>query len=198
MNLSPNKYVSLVLGVLLGAGLGGGATYAGLEWRKRDRLRTFAASYDDFPEAWLFEPGTTFEDVFPEEKLRAALLNPDSIRIHEAREGGPLEVNGWKFLDQAVIPDGPTTERLKHALGSISSYRPATACAFHADVLLRIEKNGATHDLVFCFGCGDIDMGHDGPSMSADGRATFLKCFCDALPDAAGLHEKRARFEGRH
>ncbi|RYD54536.1 MAG: hypothetical protein EOP83_22065 [Verrucomicrobiaceae bacterium] len=197
MNLSP-KYLYLALGVLVGGALGGGATYAGLEWQKRDQLRTFAASPDEFPESWLFEPGITFEDLFPDEKLRASLLSPDSIRIHEAREGGPLTVDGWKFLDQAVIPDGPTTERLKHALGSMSSYRQATMCSFHADVLLRIEKDGVTHDLIFCFGCGDIDMGRGGPSMSADGRATFLKCFCDALPDAAALHERRARIEGGH
>lgn len=197
MNLSP-KSVYLLLGLLLGAGLGGGATYAGLEWRKRDRLQAIAASYDNFPEAWLFEPGTTFEDLFPDDELREALLNPESIRIHEAREGGPLKVNRWEFMEEAVIPDERTTDRLRHALGSMSSYRPATACLFHADVLLRIEKEGVTHDLVFCFGCGDIDMGHGGPSMTDDGRATFLKCFCDALPDAAGLQEKRARVEGRH
>jgi hypothetical protein len=195
MNLSP-KSAYLGLGLLLGAG--GGATYAGLEWRKREPVQTIAVSHDDFPEAWLFEPGTTFEDLFPEEELRAALLSPASIRIHEAREGGPLKVNRWEFMEDAVIPDEPTADRLKHALGSISSYRPATACAFHADVLLRIEKNGVTHDLVFCFGCGDIAMGHGGPSMSDDGRATFLKCFCDALPDATALHERRAGVEGRH
>lgn len=191
-----SKLSAFVAIFLAGAVIGAAGTYGSLEWRKSAKLREFEkrkAAEFEMPEGWLFPPGTTFENLFPDEELRDALISPDSVHIH--REGGALKVGDWSFESEGVAPDVETLERLRYALGSFSSWEPGgKMCVFHADVLLRLEKDGKAHDIIFCFGCGETTAGVD---MSDPGKRTFFKCFCDTLPDFAALHEKRAIFEAR-
>ncbi len=82
------------------------------------------------------------------------------------------------------------------APGSLSSCEvPGKACSFNPDILLRQEKDGRTHDIVFCFTCRQTTAGVD---MSVQGAKTFFKCFCDTLPGYARLHKMRDDFEARH
>jgi hypothetical protein len=148
------------------------------------------------PEQMLFPAGFTLDQNVGDPALMEAMLNPDTMRIHSAADSGKLAVGEWRFLSNGVVPDKETTERLKWALGSVSSYEPpGKLCIFHPDVLLRLEKNGRTHDIVFCFSCRQTTAGLD---LSLPGKKTFLKCFCDALPDATGLHGMREAFEKRY
>jgi len=191
------KLPALLLGLVLGVAIGALGTYRILESQKATRLEAAKAAnhYEGWPEGFLFPPGTTFEDLFPDAELREALLNPDSIQIHAADDAGSLIIDEWRFAAAGVTPDADTAVRLKYALGSISTYEPSgKLCVFHADVLLRLGKNGRTHDIVFCFGCGETSMRAD---ISETGRRTLFKCFCDSLPDFKSLHEKRAAFEAR-
>jgi hypothetical protein len=82
---------------------------------------------------------------------------------------------------------------LVHTLCSISSYEPpGKACIFDPAVLVRLTKSGTTYDMLFCFSCRQIEASHDGGAdISAQGVESFLKSFCDTLPDFKKLHEFR-------
>ena len=124
------------------------------------------------------------------------MLAPEAIRIFPADDDGELESGEWKFSPAGGAPDEDTRRRLIHALGSLSSYDPgAKACSFNPDILLRLEKDGRIHDIVFCFSCRQTTAGVD---MSVQGAKTFFKCFCDALPGYARLHKMRDDFEARY
>ena len=97
------------------------------------------------------------------------------------------------FSAKGSRPDGEGAERFVHTLCSISSYEPpGKMCIFKPAVLLRLTKSGTTYDMLFCFTCGQIQSSHDGGAdMSAQGVESFLKSFCDTLPNFKELHEFR-------
>lgn len=191
-----SKLPALFLGLLLGGGMGVMGTLRYLERPEmpEHEVRLAPPSFDEMPEQMLFPAGFTLDQNVGDPVVLRAMLDPDAIEIHAADNAGSLVVGDWKFSADGVTPDGETTARLKRALGSVSSYEPpGKLCAFHPDVLLRLEKDGHAHDIVFCFTCSQTTAGLD---LSHQGKRVFLKCFCDALPGFVRLHEARARFEG--
>ena len=190
---SPSRLPALLLGLVLGAAGGFAVTHHFFNKAQEPAHEVF---YSNEPEIMLFPAGFTVEEGVDTPELYQAMVNPDAIRIHPASESGSLVVEGWKFSPEGATPDQETTDRLKWALGSVSSYEPpGKVCRFHADVLLRLEKDGRTHDIIFCFSCSETTAGLD---MSIEGKRTFLKCFCDGLPGYTSLHEARKTFEERY
>ena len=150
-------------------------------------------NYDPEPEQMLYPEGTTLEDLYPDEGLREAIRNPDSIRIHQIGGDGKIRVEEFLFSSKGVQPSRETSARLIRALCSLSSYEPpGKLCGFDPGVLLRLEKEGKSYDLMFCFSCRQIGASVRGRAdMSVQGCKTFLKCFCDTLPDFSELHDAR-------
>ncbi|QJE96772.1 hypothetical protein [Luteolibacter luteus] len=193
--LPPVRIAFFVSGLLLGGGIGAFATLRAIHRPAPPvhRVDLGKAPYASRPEDLLFPPGFTLEGNIRVPGLLEAMLAPDGIQIFPADETGTLVSGRWKFSPEGRKPDEDTRQRLLHALGSPSSYEvPGKACSFNADILLRLEKDGGTHDIVFCFGCRQTTAGLD---MSVQGTRTFYKCFCDTLPNDARLHRKRADFE---
>jgi len=195
---SSSRLPALLVGLVLGAAAGIAGTYRYFYEppQVQHEVHLGPASFNETPEIMLFPAGFTVEQGIRDPALYQAMVKPDAIRIHAADEAGSLTVRDWKFSADGATPDQETTDRLKWALGSVSSYEPpGKLCIFHPDVLLRLEKDGRTHDIIFCFTCRETTAGLD---LSIEGKRTFLKCFCDALPGFTSLHETRKAFEEKY
>lgn len=151
--------------------------------------------YDSAPEQMLYPDGTTLEALYPDDGFRAAIRNPDSILIHPLGGDGTIRRGEHHFSSIAAMPDPESSARLVRALCSLSSYEPpGKMCVFRPMILLRLEKEGKSYELMFCFGCRQIQASAaGGADMSAQGSEVFLKCFCDSLPDFKELHEFRRK-----
>ena len=195
--------ILLFSGILLGA-VGG---MSAMWWRGASpcephhevRYHPENVPINESPETLLYPPGTTLEGIYPDEALRAAILSPESIRIH--RRGGDerLKVEKWAFSGEGIEPDAATQERLLYALGSLSAYEPpGKACIFNPGVLVRLHKDGRDHDLLFCFECQEMRGAapvYGVGGMSLQGARTYLKCFCDVFPRDEELRKERERVE---
>jgi len=189
----------LLCGVLLGVAGGmarmGWLRSAPAEPHHQVRYHPEKSPINESPETLLYPPGTTLEGIYPDEAMRAAVLSPDSVRIH--RRGGDerLKVEEWAFSGKGIEPDAATKERLLYALASLSAYEPpGKACIFNPGVLVRLQKEGRDYDLLFCFECREMG-GEGGGGMSINGAKTFLKCFCDVFPGDEELRKERERVE---
>jgi hypothetical protein len=182
--------------LLLGTAAGGYAT-----WRHLRPPNQWKEVRDDFenPGDWLMPPGTALQDLFPDEGFREAILHPDSIRVHQIGGDEALLVGPekWAFSSVGVEPGPERTERLLHALGSMTSYRTPSACIFNPGVLVRLEKAGKIYGLVFCFSCNDVRLfpGQGDLGMTAEGRKAFIWCFSDMLPGFAELQKLRDEYK---
>ena len=186
-------------GMLLGAAGGIGATWwlSSCPKEPHHEVRYHPSTFlNESPETLLYPPGTTLEEIYPDEAVRAAVLSPESIRIH--RRGGDerLKVEEWAFSGEGIEPDAATRERLLYGLASLSAYEPpGKACSFNPGVLVRLHKDGCDHDLMFCFECRDVSGPGGGGGMSIQGARTYLKCFCDVFPEDEALRKERERME---
>ena len=191
-----------MLWMLFGIFTGSVATYLVIQYNRpptepRHQVRfNQNPYYDGSPEMLLYPEGTTLETLYPDRGFFAAIHSPDDIAIHPAdptEADGSLKVRGYTFSAKGSQPDRETAERLVQTLCSISSYEPpGKLCMFQPAVLLRLTKAGTTYDMLFCFSCSQIQSSHDGGAdMSAQGVESFLKSFCDALPNFKMLHEFR-------
>ena len=154
--------------------------------------------FDESPEQLLYPEATTLETLYPDKGFFEAIHSPDVILIHlidaaEDEDEGSIKAVGYTFSAKASQPNRETAERLVHTLCSISSYEPpGKMCIFQPAVLLRLTKDGTTYDMLFCLTCSQIQSSHDGGAdISAQGVESFLKCFCDTLPNFKNLHEFR-------
>ncbi|MCW1885130.1 hypothetical protein OKA04_10360 [Luteolibacter flavescens] len=184
-------------GLLAGGAVGSLVTYRQMYVppAPKHEVRYAAPEFDSMPEQMLFPAGFTLDRNVNDPELLEAMLEPDAMSIHLQDDTGNLVFDDWRFASQGVAPDKETFDRLKRALGSVSSYEPpGKLCVFHPDVLLRLEKGGRDHDIVFCFGCSQTTAFLD---LSVQGKKTFLKAFCDTLPQAERLHDIREAFEKR-
>jgi hypothetical protein len=149
--------------------------------------------YDPAPERLLYRDGTTLEKIFPEAKVLAAIRSPDRMTIHQVDSEGGIEVGEYRFSSQAHVPSSETAARMTYALSSLNTYElPGAACMFTPVILLRLTKDGAVHDLMFCFNCCAMG-GAAGVGMSQRGSEVFLKCFCETLPDFEELQAFRRK-----
>lgn len=186
-------FMLLTIGLLAGAGVGSFATWKIL-WRPaepRHEVRYPAPQLEEQPEGWLLGPGTNFETIYPDELIRAAIIKPDQVEIHLAQVEGPLQVEEWRFSGQGRKPDPETLTRLIYGLQSVNSYRGLAACGFSPGVLVKLTKDGKTHDLLFCFMCSDLRWRDGGIGMSKEGIPVFLKCFADTFPESEELKNLR-------
>ncbi len=147
--------------------------------------------YDPMPELMLYPDGTTLETLYPDAGFLSAVRAPETISIHLIGGDQKIVLGEHRFSSQGGTPTKETEIRLIRALCSISSYEPpGKLCIFDPAALLRLTKGGVQYDMMFCFHCRQIES-DGGADMSARGVETFLKCFCDTLPDFKDLHEFR-------
>lgn len=150
-------------------------------------------SYNPKPEQMLYPDGTTLETLYSDAGFLSAVRTPETISIHPIGGDQKIVLGEYRFSSQGGTPSKETEIRLIRALCSISSYEPpGKACFFDPAVLLRLTKGGVQYDMMFCFHCREIvSSAAGGADMSDRGAETFLKSFCDTLPDFKKLHEFR-------
>lgn len=197
--------VWLFSGILLGAAGGVAGMWlqpSPKEPRHEVRYHPEKIPFNESPETLLYPPGSTLEAIYPDEAVREAILEPESVRIHRRGGDESLKVESWAFASHGVEPDQENQERLLYALASLSAYEPpGKACIFDPGVLVRLTKKGRTYDLLFCFACRE--MGESAPrrggggGMSLQGARTYLKCFCEVFPNDEALQQERERMERR-
>lgn len=144
--------------------------------------------------------GTTMKDLFPEDLL-AAMARPEVMRFHRIGGDEKVIVARIGFSSVDVTPDQKTRERMCLALTNPSSYQMIAACAFSPAILLHLERDGRSHDLVFCFDCETVlvrsedDELRPGMGLSKNGARIFLRIFSEAFPDFQELSAKLRKTE---
>ena len=78
----------------------------------------------------------------------------------EKRAHKTIEINNFNFYAEPRTVEQPAADQLRTIASNYRSFRPFSGvkgCGkFNPDVCLRFEFEGKSHDILICFGCGEV------------------------------------------